>query len=69
MHRASSTLVGLVVLASVAACERTATRPPEARVDAPEVDRDRDGGDGVQGDSENPDARLDENAGTVEDGS
>lgn len=67
MRSATQAFVGLVVIAMLAACERTATRPPEDRVDAPEVDQDQDGGDGVQGDSDNPGARVDENAGAVED--
>lgn len=59
----------LLVIAMLGGCERTATRPPEERIDAPEADADRDGGDGVTDDAENPGSRVEENAGTVEDDS
>lgn len=57
----------LLAAASLGACQRTATKPPDERVDAPEVDDDHEGGDGVTDDGENPGARMEENAGTVED--
>lgn len=59
----------LLVVVILGACERTTTRPPDERIDAPEADADRDGGDGVTDDAENPGTRVDENAGTVEDDS
>lgn len=57
----------LLVFAMLGGCERTATKPPDDRIDAPEADADRDGGDGVTHDAENPGTRVEENAGTVED--
>jgi hypothetical protein len=60
-------LVLLLAGAMLGACEREDTRPPDERIDAPEADRDSDGGDGVQDVDEAPGARVDENAGAPED--
>lgn len=58
----------LAASAMLSACERSTTRPPDERIDAPEADQDADGGDGVQEARDNPGARVEENAGAPEDG-